>query len=31
MTKGERNDFEGGEGGEIIRVRNRNKAKRGRK
>ena len=31
MTKGGKNDFEWEEGGEIIRGRNRNKAKNGRK
>ena len=31
MTTGKKNDFEWEEGGEIIRVGNRNKAKKGRK
>ena len=31
MTKGEKNDIEWEYGGEIIRVGNRNKAKKGRK
>ena len=31
MTKGEKNDFEREGGGRIIRVGNRNKAKKGRK
>ena len=31
MTKGKKNYFEREEGGEIIRVGNRNKAKKGRK
>ena len=31
MTEGEKSDFEGEEGGEIIRVKNRNKVKKGRK
>ena len=31
MIKGEKNDFEWEEGGEIIRVKNKNKVKKGRK
>ena len=31
MTKREKNDFEGKQGGEIINVGNRNKVKEGRK
>ena len=29
MTKGEKNDFEQEEGGEMVRVRNRNKVQKG--